>query len=75
MLLSFKEANGIVISRYPEYLALKRVLQSRKTGLGFGNHELFVVGVGVVIAVGDVSSYYTVVKVLLAGSEGGEEEL
>ncbi len=67
MLLSFKEADGIVVSRYPEYFALEGVLQSCEAGLHLCSHRLLIVGAVFVVAVGDVTSNQAVVEMVLAG--------
>lgn len=46
-----------MISWYPEHLALKGVLQGGEAGLRLSNHQLFVVGVGFVVAVADIPSH------------------
>lgn len=75
MLFSFKETNGIMISWYPEHLALKKVLQSCEASLGLGNHGLFIVRVCFIIAVGYVSCDQAVIEVLLASHHVSGESL
>lgn len=63
MLFAFERVEGIMVAGYPQDLALQYLLQPIEAIVGFLNLLLFVMGVILVVAVGDVSSYDAVVEV------------
>ena len=63
MLFAFERVKGIVVAGDPQDLALKDLLQPIETIVRFLHLLLFVMGVLLVVAVGDISSHDAVVEV------------
>lgn len=66
MLSAIKVSQGIMISRNPEYLALKYIMQLCEDVFGMVHHFLLIMRGGLMIAVGNISPNQTIIEPVAA---------